>query len=256
MNESSVLYEFPITSRVRSFLRFEYLISKTERLIENAATPLESIQSLHQLVELLRHNDIKSELLRHIRRQEQELQKFTSSSPVDQKKLLQVVREKQATIRLLDEFRFPLANYTNNHFLDSVRLRLSVPGGTCNFDLPQMNAWLHLSDQVRKKDLENWFEPFLVLKSALQSTLSMTRMSADFSTNTAEKGYFSGKQSPKRPTGYSLIRITLEYHPGIYPKVSTGPQQFRIYFFEIGELQNRPSQIQKDIQFQLACCTL
>ena len=255
MSENSVLYEFPITARMRSFLRLEHLINATETLVNRGENPVESLRLLHQLLDLLRHNDIKSELLRHIRWQEQELQKFTSSSPVDQEKLLKIVQEKQETIKKLDDYEFPTNDYTNNHFLNSVKLRLSVPGGICHFDLPQMNAWLHFSSETRDRSLKNWLKPFLVLKTALESSLSLTRMSADFSLQTAEKGYYSNKASAKK-AGYSIIRIKLENRLPFYPEVSTGAQLFRIYFFEIDKIEARSYQMQRDLQFELACCTL
>ena len=255
MNESPVLYEFPITNRMRSFLRLEHLIDTMKTLVDSGENPVESLRSLHQLLALLNHNDMKSELLRHIRWQEQELQKFTSSSPVDQKKLLQIMQEKQETIKKLDEYEFPSKDYTENYFLGSVKLRLGVPGGTCNFDLPQMHAWLHFNGEIRNRHLKNWFEPFLVLKNALESTLSLTRMSADFSRQTASSGYYSNEKSAKK-TNYSMIRIMLGDNPSVYPEVSTGPKLFRIYFLEIGKIEERACQVERDMQFELARCTL
>ena len=255
MSESRILYEFPITNRVRSFLRFEHLIEKMESLIKNQGDTLEAMHTLHQLLDLIRHNDIKSELLRHIRWQEQELQKFTDSSPVDQNKLLEVVSEKQETIKVLDDFKLPMSDYMNNHFLNSIKLRLSIPGGTCNFDLPQLHAWQHFDNDIKYRELEGWFKPFLQLKAALKSTLSLTRMSAEFSRETAESGYYISDFPPHRHS-YCMIRIATTSKPEIYPEVSSGPRHFTIYFFEIDRLETRPCQTRQDVQFELARCML
>ena len=254
-NDPYIIYEFPITNRVRSFLRFEYLINKVESLMKGQNNSVEAINALHQLLELARHNDVKSELLRHIRWQEQELKKFTDSSPVDQRKLTQAVEEKQEVIKNLDDFKLPLADYANNHFLNSTKLRLSIPGGTCNFDLPQLHAWLHFDAAVQREDLETWLKPFRQLKIALESTLSLTRMSSEFSCETAGKGHYLSNFPPRKHS-YSLIRIKTEEEPEIYPEVSSGPRHFTIYFFEITNPKTRPCQTRRDIQFQMACCTL
>ena len=255
MNEPRIIYEFPITNRVRSFLRFEYLIEKMESAIAQRNNPLEPMHTLHQLLDLMRHNDIKSELLRHIRWQEQELQKFSDNPPVDQHKLMEIVNEKQETIKALDEFKLPMQDYLNNHFLNSIKLRLSIPGGTCNFDLPQLHAWQHFDDDTKHRELESWFKPFVQLKAALQSTLSLTRMSAEFSQETAEGGYYMSDLPPHRHS-YCLIRIATTGNPHIYPEISSGPRHFTVYFFEIDRAENRPGQTRPDVQFELARCML
>ena len=255
MSDPRIIYEFPITSRMRSFLRFEYLIDRIEELISNRGNPVETIRMLHHLLELARQNDVKSELLRHIRWQEQELQKFSDSSPVNQEKLTEVVREKQETIRNLDDLNLPLSDYMNNHFLSSIKLRLGVPGGTCNFDLPQLQAWLHFEDEEKIREFEDWFEPFRRLREALKSTLSLTRMGAEFSTETAENGcYISDLPPHKQP--WCMLRIGSNTSPKIYPEVSTGPRNFTIYFLEIGKLATRPCPARHNITFDLARCTL
>ncbi len=254
MSESRIIYEFPITNRMRSFLRFEYLIDKIETSMNGRNHPVETIHSLHQLLDLLRHNDVKSELLRHLRWQEQELQKFSDSSSVDRNKLSQAVHEKQEMIKSLDDFSLPLSRYADNHFLNSAKLRLSVPAGTCNFDLPQLHAWLHFSDDTKLKELEAWFKPFRPIKAALKSTLSLTRTSAEFSLETAEKGCYLNNSPSDRHA--CLIRIATDTTPEIYPEVSSGPRHLSVYFFEIANLETRPGQTRRDVQFNLARCTL
>ena len=255
MGESRIIYEFPITNRARSFLRFEYLIDKVESSMNGRNNSIETIQTLHELLELARYNDIKSELLRHIRWQEQKLLELSNDPPVNQDKLSRLVEEKQQIIKDLHEFNLPTSDYANNHFLNSTKLRLSVPGGTCSFDLPQLHAWLHFSDDAKHKELETWIKPFRRLKEALQNTLSLTRMSAEFSRETAENGHYINKSLPgKHP--YCMIRIATENIPEIYPEVSSGPSHFTVYFFTIETLDVRPGQTRQDVPFELACCAL
>lgn len=255
MGTPRIIYEFPITNRARSFLRFEYLIHKVESSMNGRRNPVETIRALHELLELIRHNDVKNELLRHIRWQEQALQEFSGGPPVDQEKLSRLVREKQKVLEELYELDLPIADYANNHFLNSTKLRLNVPGGTCNFDLPQLHAWLHFSDDAKHKELEAWVKPFLRLNEAIKDSLSLTRMSAEFSRETAESGHYIGKLPPaKHP--YSLIRIATENTPEVYPEVSSGPSHFTVYFFTIENLETRPCQTRRDVPFELARCIL
>mgnify|MGYP006144106513 CR=1 FL=1 len=45
---------------------------------------------------------------------------------------------------------------TENEWLMSIRSRISIPGGTCEFDLPAYYAWQHHPAGDRRADLERW----------------------------------------------------------------------------------------------------
>ncbi len=255
MNESRIIYEFPMITRVRSFLRFEYLLERIETSMNGQNDPVGTLHTLHQLLDLIRYNDVKSELLLHLRWQEQELQKLSDNPPIDPDKLSQAVEENQKTIKNLGDFELSLSTYTSNHFLNSTKLRVNVPGGTCSFDLPQLHAWLHFDAADKLAELEAWFKPLRQLKTALASTLSLTRMSAEFSRETAESGYYH-RDFPSHSRTYRLIRIATENIPNIYPEISCGSRHCTAYFFKIDTLKTRPCQTHEDVQFELARCTL
>ena len=45
---------------------------------------------------------------------------------------------------------------TENDWLMSIRSRINIPGGTCEFDLPGYYAWQHRDAAQRQEDLERW----------------------------------------------------------------------------------------------------
>lgn len=44
-------------------------------------------------------------------------------------------------------WRGKLVILTENDWLTAIRSRISIPGGTCEFDLPAYHAWQHLSPE-------------------------------------------------------------------------------------------------------------
>jgi cell division protein ZapD len=57
----------------------------------------------------------------------------------------------------------------------SIRSRISIPGGTCEFDLPAYYNWQQLLPVRRRKDLMTLAQTLMPLAEALQVLLGMLR---------------------------------------------------------------------------------
>ena len=57
----------------------------------------------------------------------------------------------------------------------SIRSRISIPGGTCEFDLPAYYAWQQLEPTRRRADLLQWVATLMPLAEALQVLLGLLR---------------------------------------------------------------------------------
>jgi cell division protein ZapD len=55
-----------------------------------------------------------------------------------------------------------------NDWLMSIRSRISIPGGTCEFDLPAYYAWQQHDADRRRADLLGWAGTLMPLAEALQ----------------------------------------------------------------------------------------
>ena len=67
------------------------------------------------------------------------------------------------------------AALTNNEWLMSIRSRISIPGGTCEFDLPAYYAWQKFEPARRRADLLQWVSSLMPLAEALQVLLGLLR---------------------------------------------------------------------------------
>lgn len=249
-----ILYEFPINNRTRSFLRYEYLIKKIDRLIA-AGCPLEAIGALSHLVEILRHADLKSELLRHLRWQEQQLQLFSERLEVDHEQVTRLIQAKRAMLEKLDHLSTPSAQLAQHDFLAATWRRLSIPGGTCNFDLPLLHAWLALPDEDKRAKLEQWLAPFRAFNEGVADSLTLTRHSGKFEKKQARDGYFSINLRELQAPPH-LFRIRIPGDEIRFPEFSANKNVMSAHFFKLGNLRRPPEKTSDSFDFELACCTL
>ena len=251
---NTIIYEFPLNNRVRTFLRYEYLMSSIDKALEQENDDLKTIILLHQLLEMIKCNDIKSELIQHLKWQKQKLQTFEESHHVDQGQLENVLASHQKSIDDMDGFQAPMHFYHNHHFLNLMKLRLSIPAGTCGFDIPQLYAWLNMPTEERQAILREWRRPFDPIGQALEVCMRLMRKSKNPETKTAQEGFYT--QNLDSSKNHSLLRITINAQMGIYPEVSSGKNRFTMYFFSVNPLDKKPTQVQHNLSFSIVLCSL
>jgi len=136
----------------------------------------------------------------------------------------------------------------------SFKQRISIPGGTCNFDLPRLHYWLNQPAIKRKQDLSKWFCDLAPIKKSTYLTLDMIRNSTNPTRETAESGFY---QKPiESNLSCQLIRVFLPSTSLYYPEISGGKHRFTIRFMEEIATDTRPVQTRNDVDFELHCCIL
>lgn len=251
-----LVFEQPLTERVRTFLRLEFLFSQIEHHAK-LAPPWDSraaIAALLELGALLTRGDVRTEVLKELERCSLFLHRLEGSPEVDGARLQSVLGE-------LDTLRSSMsgngeslgASLKENEFLNTIRNRTAIPGGTCQFDLPIYHTWLTQPHTRRMRDLDHWLDEFLPLRDAISLLLALTRESALPTREVAEQGMFLHIfESPACP----LVRVLVPATGGVYPEISAGRQRVTIRFLEGNDQNNRPRQTARDIGFKLVCCQL
>ncbi len=141
----------------------------------------------------------------------------------------------------------------DNEFLKSIMQRSSIPGGSCAFDLPQFHYWLRQPVAERHAQLENWWRELVPVRDALALLLSLTRSSSRSLQETAPQGFFQQTLDAQRPT--QLIRVGIAETLHMFAEISGGRHRFSIRFLQVAEGQ-RPTQVQQEVPFSLACCVI
>lgn len=252
-----IIFEHPLNERTRTLLRFEHLFDLTgyhalQDTNWNSRAAIDGI--LDMLNILLSRTDIKSELLKELGRYRLYFQGLPDSPDVDKQMLDQTLKQIEESIFGIQMNIGQIGHdLRDNDFLQSILNRGGLPGGSCSFDIPLYHYWLEQPAAIRNTHLQQWLKTMEPIKQAVALLLSIMRDSSTPTDECAHQGMFQMSLNARAPA--RLIRIALPRVSSIYPKVSGSRHRFTVRFLEV-DAQNNTTQTQRDIQFQLTCCTI
>jgi len=253
--QKSSLYEHPLSERMRTFLRLEFLY---KQLIYNFEQPTSwasrsSVNALLDIVAILLRGDIRGEVLKELERQQFLLERLQSQDNVDSGKLNDVI-EKLQTLRerLNDVGPKYLQPLRDNEFLNAIRHRSAIPGGTCAFDLPDYTHWLRQSYERRSEDLAKWLNSVKPLCDSVAELLWLQRNSRPAEEHVAQNGVY--QHSLEKGSSVSLVVIEFDKSLGLFPEVSGSHHRFTVRFMGWQAGDTKPTQCHDDIGFKLIIC--
>lgn len=255
--DKSVIYEQPLNERVRSFLRLEHLFG-----IADHHCPQDSqwdsriaISCLLEILDLISRSDIKSDLIKELERHTITLDILKNNPNVDHKRLNDILGNINIYLNTLRDSEFqPGQLLKQDELTTSIKQRISIPGGTCNFDLPAFHHWLHKSAQSRHEDLTKWKQDLSVIQESLAIALLMLRNSTTPVLEKAESGFY--QQPIESKLSCQLIRVLVPDDCNYFPEISGGKHRFTIRFMEQTSTSSRPVQTKNSVEFELHCCIL
>lgn len=253
----SVVYEQPLTERIRTFLRLEFLLGQAAQYAEpkNAWDSRMAVAALLDITDILARGNIRAEALKDLDAQIGLLTLLRDNPGVDSTRLKGVLRELESLKQRLGSHTGPPGqSLRDNDFLAAIKHRSAIPGGTCDFDLPGYHFWLMQPDAQRAADVEGWLKELAPLHEAITLLLKLRRQSASPTTQTAEHGVF--QQNLNGNTNCQLIRVLLPADAKVFPEISGGRHRITIRFFDRGNVNARPQQATRDIDFELMYCHL
>jgi cell division protein ZapD len=207
---------------------------------------------LFDLGDIGSRGDIKSLLLKEFERQKYTLNGLKSSQKVDQEALTQTLSEiDKAAQNINQSVGKPNAVITESEWLNAIRTRLNIPGGTSPIDLPSYHAWKNTPSTQRKELLEKYIAPLLPWHEACQIFLRLLRQSGEAKDVVAHQGAY--QQAPSGKV-YQLMRIAIE-DDALYSEISANKYLLSIRFLKIDQ-DKKPQTINKDVSFGLTLCQL
>lgn len=252
---STITYEFPLNERIRVFIRLEQLFQQFNHFLSGTtvADTRAAINTLLDIIMILRRNDLKSEILKELDRHVNVLHKIANSQSVDTEKLQQLLAQLTQTSKRLYATTGKIgANVMESDLFQSIAQRSSIPGGTCSFDLPEFHYWLEQMESNRLKDLEHWCSPFEDIRTAIDLILNFIRNSNSSTEEVAEAGFFQIALDRSQP--YQLIKVSLNKSLLCFAEISGGKHRCSIRFMIPSSDDKRPIQSHDDIPFSLTCC--
>jgi len=247
--------EQPLTERMRTFLRIELLYRQACFHSEDATElgTRAAISSLLEILTILSRADVRADVVKELERQGKILVSFARRPGVDPARLQGFVDELHALQEDLancsPKFIAPLKECD---FLNNIKHRSSIPGGTCMFDLPDYAYWLRLPYEERLKQFQAWLEIIRPICDAVIQVLWLIREANEPDEQLAVQGmYQHDMESGAEP---NLVRVLLAAEEGIYPEISAGKHRFTVRFVKWQGTEKRPAQVEQDVRFLLALC--
>ena len=258
MPKKTFIFEQPLNERVRILLRIEALINKLE-YFKNLDTDVASyyaILSILEITSLVERGDIKQEIIKELERQHKVLNALVSHQSVDRSRLELTLSKIKNALNNMHGMDGKLGEHLKKiDFLLSIKQRASIPGGSCDFDLPQLRYWLNLDYPSRLENINRWSRPYNQLYEVLALAINIIRDSGHAEKVTAQKGFFQEALDTTQPN--QLLRIELPCESSIFPEISAGKHRYSIRFLQSQESVDKiPVQFKQDVEFKLFRCSL
>ena len=252
---AQTFYELPLSERMRTFLRLEFLYQKMLFSGEDHSdwATRATIATLLEILAILSRGDVRGEVQKELDHQITKLQRFQSQPSVDAGRLDSLIRNlvdsRGQVSSIGTQFLTPLKDC---EFLTAIKHRSAIPGGTCEFDLPEYSHGLRQPFERREQDLERWIGAIRPLCDAVIEVLWLIRESAEPADKTAINGMY--QHSMQKDVNCRLLRVMLPNSSSLFPEISGSQHRFTVRFLEWVTIDSRAVQTGHDVAFQLAIC--
>jgi len=252
---SVISYDFPLNERVRTLLRLEDLYAKMSYFSEkaSAADHNAALNVLFEILEVASRADLKSDLLQELERQKRQLTALHNNPAISEDALDEILGAIESASNNLFNLSGKIGQHLReNEWLMSIKQRASIPGGTCEFDLPSYHYWLHQDALLRRNYLKAWLAPMLPICEGMDIILKLMRESGKVHRFTAHQGSFQQMQGGRVA---QLLRVTLDSKLLCIPEVSANKYALNIRFVSSNYVA-RSGLFDQDVAFDLTFCAL
>ena len=250
-----ILYEYPFNERIRTYLRLEHLFRRLTELVtrDSALDPHYALATIFEVMDVGARADLKSDVLKDLDKQRQILNAYRGNPAIAEGVLDQVIAQLDHCFSALNGLSGKAGqSLTENDWLMSIRSRVGIPGGTCEFDLPAYYAWQHGEAQQRRADLDRWTATLGPLADSIQVLLKLLRDSGAPQKVMAIGGQY--QQNLPQGRTFQLLRLALDPQLGLIPEISGNRLMVSIRLMR-HEADDRLHACAQDATFDLTLCS-
>ncbi|MFM8480611.1 MAG: cell division protein ZapD [Gammaproteobacteria bacterium] len=254
-NGGPLVFEQPLNERMRAYLRIDFLYNQALFHAHSRSQwdSRAAITSLLDILAIITRSDARADVLKELERQIAVYTEFQRRPNIDVDRL-------QALVANLGRLRTELLSadagwmqpLRDSNFLAAIRHRSSIPGGTCDFDLPDFSYWLSQSGEVREQALADWLSLLRPLCDSIAELLWLTRQGGRARSETATNGVFH--ITFDRGSHVQLLRVAVAAELGLFPEISGSHYRASVRFVSWQGLNERARQIEAGVPFELICC--
>ncbi|HET9642975.1 MAG TPA: cell division protein ZapD [Burkholderiaceae bacterium] len=250
-----VLYEYPFNECIRTMLRLENLFDRLGQLIPRDA-PIDhhfALATIFEILDVSSRADLKTDVMKELERHKYQLNAYRGNPAISETVLDEVVNRIEQAFEGLNNLSGKAGHaLTANDWLMSIRSRISIPGGTCEFDLPSYYAWQQFPAERRRADLLQWITTLEPLAEGLSVLLGLLRDSGVPHRVVAPSGHY--QQSLPQGRQYQLLRVRVNPDDELVPEISGHRLMVAIRFLRPdGDWRLKP--VTDDCNFELCICS-
>ncbi len=249
-----VLYEYPFTESIRTMLRLEHLFERLVLMVSRDAAVDHhfALSTLFEIMDVAARADLKSDVLKELDRHRSQLQGFRGHPGISEPALDAITQRIDDAFAGLNQLQGKAGHaLASNEWLMSIRSRINIPGGTCEFDLPAYYAWQQYPATRRRADLQGWVATLAPLHEGLTLLLGLLRDSGTPQRMMASGGHF--QQSLATGRTYHLLRVRVDDGSELVPEI-TGHRLMVSVRFMKADADGRLRLAGVDTAFELALC--
>ena len=250
-----ILYEYPFNERIRTYLRLEHLFRRLGELA-GRQHPLDhhyAITTIFEVMDVAARADLKTDVLKDLEKQKHVLSGYRGNPAIAESVLDDITSQLENCFAALNNLPGKAgSSLTENEWLMSIRSRVGIPGGTCEFDLPAYFAWQHHDSAARQQDLQRWISTLVPLADSIRLLLQLLRDSGAAQMVTAPGGQF--QQNLPQGRTFHLLRLRIDPALGLIPEISGNRLIVSTRLMRL-ELDGRLQATTEDAAFELTLCS-
>jgi cell division protein ZapD len=250
-----ILYEYPFNERIRTYLRLEHLFRRLSELAarEQPVDHHYAITTIFEIMDVAGRADLKMDVLKDLEKQKNNLNSYRGNPAIAEKVLDEITAQLEACFVALNGVIGKAGQaLTENDWLMSIRSRVGIPGGTCEFDLPAYFAWQHLEAQIRQQDLQRWILTLVPLAESIRLLLQLLRNSGAPQKVIAPAGQY--QQTLPQGRTFQLLRLRIDPALGLIPEISGNRLMASVRLMRHGS-DDRLHPANSDATFELTLCS-
>ncbi len=254
-SSEGISYEQPLTERLRTYLRLEFLYRQLRYHLDQSSSwdTRVVVTSMLDIIAILTRGDVRTDVVKELERQVAVFDPLMNRPQVDEQRLRSILRNLRMHRDNLSAVPSQyLMMLRENEFLNAVKHRSAIPGGTCEFDLPDYTHWLRMPVAQRQRDVNGWLEGLQPLCEGVAELLWLMRAGGQTAPCIAANGVY--QHSLGRNTNCNMLRVFLPASAGIYPEISASQHRFSVRFMHWSDISSRAVQVDEDVSFELQLC--
>lgn len=251
-----ILYEYPFNERVRTYLRLEHLFERLGQLLarDDALDHHFAFVTIFEIIEVAARAELKSDVLKDLEKHKQHMLAFRGNPSIAQDVLEGVISQIETAFTAVNAQTGKAgAALNDNEWMTSVRSRIAIPAGTCEFDLPAYFHWQHHSPSRRREDLMRWASSLWPLAQSVKLLLKLLR-----DTGSAQKVMAIGGQYQQHlPQGrsFQLLRLRIDEQLDLVPEISGNRLIVSVRLLRPSPDDKLPLAVTDDAGFELTLCS-